>query len=259
MSDAPTKTPDVALPDPAPTIRKTWVLGSGETEAQEWTGVPADIEAKYQLKKTEAQAGSNISQLETENAQGRARLVVSFGRITEDAEHGNTVTTIEELYAVDILEDISTHNYFTVDAGTKITDDQAAAVIKACDLKLAEAEIILPTVPIAWAAWTAAMKQLRYHLNHGCQSLPEQSFVLRRSLYGVQTSKILVSFTGINTVVTAPSMSSSMNKLVGALPTGEWLYKPPQAEHLGQGKWRITQEWHWRQKWSKLLGGTWGL
>ena len=262
MSDAPVKTPDVALPDPAPTITKTFILGSGETQTQEWTGVPADIEALYQLKKTEAQAGSNISQLETVNAQGRARLVASFGRITEDAEHGNTVTTVEELYAIDIIRDVRAAPYFCTGGTGALTDDEACVVTKAVDHKLTQAEIIVPTVTIAWAAWTAGMKQLRYHMLHGQESYYETGFILRRSLQGIQTSPIKASFAAINTVVTAPSppMSSGMNQLIQSLPAGEWMYKPPQAEYLGKGRWRITQEWHYAKQWSKIYsGGSWGL
>jgi hypothetical protein len=103
------------------------------------------------------------------------------------------------------------------------------------------------------------MKELHYHVMHGQESYYETGFVLRRSKNGLITSQIKEAFTGINTVVTAPTFLSEMDNLILALPTGEWLYRPPQAEYIGGGKWRITQEWHWAAKWSKMYGGTWGV
>lgn len=248
-----TKNPNVGLPTNAPVHEKVWELGAGETETKEWGGIPADILAKYNILKGEAEAGGNIGRIHYRNQEGRARLIVAYGRVTAEGRYGNTVTTIEELYAVDIIRDIRCAPYFTTAAATKLTDDQISAVSKAVSLQQAEAEIP------GWGAWAASQKQLRYHMLHGMESYPETAFVLRNSLYGVLTSAIKVSFTGINTVVTAPTLSAQMNKLIESLPSGEWLYKSPQCEHLGRGKWRITKEWHWAEKWSKILGGTWGL
>jgi len=102
------------------------------------------------------------------------------------------------------------------------------------------------------------MKELRYHMAHGVESFYETSFVLRRSLHGVKTSVVKASFTGINAIAaTAPTLTTGMTTLVESLPTGEWLYRPPQAEHMGRGKWRVSQEWQWAEKWSIVYGGTW--
>ena len=83
-------------------------------------------------------------------------------------------------------------------------------------------------------------------------------------MYGVKTATITASFTGINLVCSAvaghqpiPTFLTEMDTLIAALPTGEWLYRPPQAEHLGKGKWRITLEWNWAVKWSIIYDGTW--
>ena len=39
-----------------------------------------------------------------------------------------------------------------------------------------------------------------------------------------------------------PEFDTEMDDLIRALPDGEWLKKPPQADFLGRGKWRITEE-----------------
>jgi hypothetical protein len=109
------------------------------------------------------------------------------------------------------------------------------------------------------------MKDLRFHMVHGVTTAMKASFVLRRSYYGVRTSQVKASFTGINQVADGtsgkqvrPVFKSAMDALIAALPTtGEWLYEPPGAEHLGKGRWRITQEWTWAEKWSVMYGGTW--
>ena len=64
------------------------------------------------------------------------------------------------------------------------------------------------------------------------------------------------TFSSATVVFGTPTFSTPMNDLLSALPSGEWLYKPPQAENLGKGKWRIAQEWHWAEKWSIVYGGT---
>jgi 6-phosphogluconate dehydrogenase len=54
----------------------------------------------------------------------------------------------------------------------------------------------------------------------------------------------------------APEFDSRMDNLIAALPSGEWLIKPVQCEHLGRGKWRVSKEWQWAEAWSIVFGGT---
>jgi len=57
-------------------------------------------------------------------------------------------------------------------------------------------------------------------------------------------------------VTALPSLSVGMLDLVGTLPEGEWLYKPPQVEYVQRGVWSVSQEWNWAPKWSIVYGGT---
>ena len=284
------KTPNVTLPSNPPTVIKHWAVGNGEDVTHEWAGERSEIETEYQNQKATGEGGGNIQELTMTNRQGRATLVTKFGRTGQDLEgHPSDVTVIEELYAVDVLKDISEAPYFSVllpvghplyaaqNAGAKglpLTNDQVAWVRYCVEQNFTEAEIDLAVVErgvsgatFNFANWTTGMKELRWHLLHGVESYFETAFVLRRSSYGVRTSQIKASFTGINAVCKAstagrqpiPEFDSRMDDLILSLPAGEWLYKPPQAEHIGRGRWRISEEWQWAEKWSIVYGGTWNL
>ena len=251
---AATETPDVALVTDGQALTRDWTLGDGETQTKEWAGERTKVATKFDELKAEALAGGNIRALAYKRRTGRATLTASYGR-----GEGNTtiypddVTMIEELYGVDIIRDIRSAPYWTTTTATKLTDDLIADVSDAVENNYSEAEIT------NWGTWIASQKQLRYHMLHGQDSYYETGFIMRQSLYGVRTSAIKAAFTNANKVVAAPVFKTSMLGLLSALPSGEWILKPPQAEYLGHGKWRVSIEYHYAKKWSKIYGGTWGL
>jgi len=252
-----TKLPDQAPPTNAPTVTKEYIPGVGEVETREWRGERSDMETKYAAYKYEGEGGAvssgNMTGLRFATDAGRSRCMLRIERNNVANSYGSNVKIVEELYAINIVRDVRCAPYFCAGGDAALTDDQVADVMDAVDHNYLEAEIT------NWATWIDAQKQLRYHMLHGQDSYYETGFVLRASLYGVITSKIKASFTFINEVVPAPVFLSPMDDLLASLPTGEWLHRPPQSEHLGKGKWRITREWHWAAKWSKMYGGTWGL
>lgn len=267
-----TKVPDVGLPDLPPIVRKEWSAGDGEVLTHEWpTGTVEEIESKYQELVALGNAGLNIAQLSYAAQNGRTSLVARFGRSGEPVDgESDDVTVVEELYAVDVIKDICEAPYFakTVDSGKglPLSDDEVAFVRLCSENRWTEEEIeayvadnSLTGVPSLYSGWSTGMKELRYHMLHGVESYYETTFVLRRTRYGVRTSAMGVTFTGINTVVTAPTFKTAMDAMIASLPAGEWLKRPPQAEHLGRGRWRITEEWHYAEKWSIVYGGTWNL
>ena len=273
------RVPDVDLPADAPVETKEWAVCNGETVQQEWSGDREQVADKYADLKATAEAGGNIAGLSYQSQNGRARLVARFGRTGGGSEaYGDDVTVIEELIAVDVLKDINCAPYFAValaathplyskqDATTKglpLSDDQVAFVRKSVDNQWTEGQIDAEvakaglSASLKWASWSIGMKELRWHLLRGIDTFYETGFILRQSLYGVRTSSIKAAFTGLNTVAaTAPTFDSRMDDLIEALPTGEWLIKPVQCEHLGRGKWRVSKEWHWSEQWSIVFGGT---
>jgi len=261
-----TAIPNNGLPTEPDTVTKEWTHGMGETEVHEWGGLKSDIEDKYEERKSAAEAGENIANIIYKNQRGRATLLVRLGRQGNIiANRPADVSVIEELYAVDIIRDISAAPYWATTVGGKglpLSDDQIAFVRNCAERNLTSTEITsaqvqagLAAATYAWANWSKGMKELWWAMTHGVTSYYETGLVLRRSEIGLSTSQINASFTGVNTVVTDPVFNSPMDNLI-ELPDGEWLYRPPLAEHLGRGKWRITQEWHWAEAWSIVYGGT---
>jgi hypothetical protein len=254
-------------------------VGNGETIVQDWAGDKERVLEKYADMKATADAGGNIAGLSYQMRQGRATLVARFGRTGGGSEaYGDDVTVIEELFAVDVLKDICCAPYFAValaathplyakqngaTKGLPLSDDQVAFVRDCVDRNLTEFEINAEvakrelSASYTWTNWSTGMKELRWHLQRGIETFYETGFILRQSLYGVRTSSIKAAFTGLNTVAAAaPEFDSRMDELIEALPSGEWLIKPVQCEHLGRGKWKVSKEWQWAEKWSIVFGGT---
>jgi hypothetical protein len=248
----------------APTVRKSWSAGVGETETHQWDWEKDELATKYETVKSEAEAGGNIQSIEFDSRKGRGSLVVKYGRQGNSNEgFGSDVTIIEELYAIDVMKHISESPYFSTDSADD--DNHVAWVVQAArdkwdtDAITWQAHVLEKATSYYWANWTSTMKELRHHLLHGAETYYETNFAFRQSKRGVRTSVIEATFTNVNQVVAAPTALTDISTLLGAFPTGEWLYRTPSLEYLSKGKWRVDQEWQWAEKWSKVYGGTWGL
>ncbi len=211
-----------------------WSPDAGEEFTRIYTGSRSDVYAKYTAEKAVAGLSTGAASISFRHQNGRGVCV---------AHRAPDAKTVEELYAIDMIRDIRTHSYFS-----SLTNAEIVAVTQAAD-KYQDAA----------SGWSALQKQLHYHLVHGMDSYYEVNFVLRRAVTGARTKEVRASFADLNTVVTPPTLSADMNKLLDSLPSGEWLKKPPQATYLGRGAWQIDQSWQWAPKWSKMYGGTWGL
>jgi hypothetical protein len=216
-----------------------WVKGLGETPGFEIRGERSAVKAKFQQMKNDL----SVNQLTYTNREGRATLVGRFVRTDDDGGTGNGVTVIEELFGMDVIRSITAAPTFVV-----LGDDDIAEVMEAVESRTLDADIP--------AGWNNTKKELRWQMLHGQESYYETAFVLRVRKQGVRSSALRGVFTGINTVVATPSLSSGMTELVGTLPAGEWLYKPPQVEYVQRGVWSVASEWHWAKKWSVVYGGT---
>lgn len=232
-----------ALPADPQNETLEWVYGTGESRQIEYRGERSDVMAKYETLKTEI----GVRQVTYSASEGRTRVIARFAR--EDVEGGGAdgVTVIEELLGLDVVRALHAAPTFNA-----LADDDIAEVLLVSETRLKEAKIA------GYAAWAAAKKELRWQILHGQESYFETAFVLRIKKQGVKSSALQGVFAGINTVVAVPALSAGMTLLVGTLPTGEWLYKPPQVEYAGRGIWSVSAEYHWAVKWSKVYGGTLG-
>jgi len=257
-----TKHPNVGPPTNPPVVRRTFSTEGGEIIEHEWPkGTKEELLTLYNQYMASMRVGSSVGNIEYQNSEGKGTLKVKYGRTGQQIEgEPDTVAMAEEVIAVDVIKDISEAPYFDA-----LTDNQIAEVRLASEEGYDTDQITaLATkdqqgMRTIWANWTTAMKELRHHYLHGVSNYYETGFVLRRVRFCVRTSETLLTFTDINRVVAPPTFRTDMFSLFENLPTGEWLYRPPQAEYLGRGKWRTTQEWHWATQWSVVYGGTWQL
>jgi hypothetical protein len=219
----------------------------------------------YEATKAEAETDSRFSGLDYEVSRGRAFLVARYGRAGGSGGDvpigaaGNT-STIEELYAIDIIKDIRQHPKFQTGGDWVLTDAQLQAVVDYHNKDVDDFERDADGVIIERPAWSDSQKRLYRMLIHGFSEYVETGFILRRSIYGARNTRVLATFDGINEVGDIERLSVKMQNLIQSLPTGEWLKKPSQAEYLGRGQWRISEEFHWAQKWHSIYGGAldWG-
>jgi len=261
------KRPNNDLPTNPQRVTKEYIPGQGENKTWEWNGTAAEVEAKYnQLKGSTPD--DNISSVTFENNEGRARCMARF-EFDEQVDDPNTLpegqtngcSLVEELYAVDVIKDICEAPYWL--EGTALTDEQIVWIRFVSEERYTEAEITneAPTAPLEWENWSDKMKNLRYHILHGVTSYYETGFVVRRVRTGIRNRGVSVAFTGINRIDTSGAgltFSTYMVRMLQNLPSGQYLKRPPQAEYLGRGKWRVSEEWHYAAEWSVVYNGSWG-
>lgn len=221
-----------------------WTPETGDTKTFQWDGAQAEIYAKFQALRSTAPFSKTIASLSYNTRDGRATLIERRIREVDG--------TVEEIYGVDMVRDITVAPYFTTTSPV-LSDTDIIAVRNA--VRDATASYTIP------ADWLATKKQeMFYLLACGETSYIATGFLYRSTRRAVKTKNVALSYAGINEVDSnGPSLSaSSLKKIVAALPTGEWLKKSPQAVHIGKGRYDVTQEWHWAEKWSVVYKGSFG-
>jgi hypothetical protein len=210
-----------------------WTKEGGAIPVVTYEGNVDEILAQYNTQKTLGMAYGDprLASLGYEANKGRARLIMRYVRENQN---------VEELYAVDVIRDIREANYFST-----LTDAQITAVKVVDENNGAEV-----------AGWVALQKTLFKHLRHGASSYVDKQFILRTSSFVSMASLIEADLSNVGTVVSTPTLSADMQRLIKTLPSGEWLQGPMSAEHLGRGRWRLDNELQWAKKWSIIYGGT---
>ena len=220
-----------------------WTQDGGEQQVKIYRGDKDSVYALYQEHLASPPAG--VMSMEYTDTEGRGELRETFVRVADVYVIGSDseITIIEEVFAVDVLKDIRTHKYFET-----LTDAQIALVSN---------DVENQTESPSYS--DAKQAALYSHLIHKVESYNDVQFCYRKTSLAMKSKNINAAFDNINRVVSAPTPSAvaAINHLLASFPDGEWLYRPPQAEYTGKGKWRVTQEWWWAEKWSVIYGGTW--
>jgi len=236
----PEKTPNVA--GFAEYEEIVWTPNTGDVRSLTWDGATEDVYNTFLARRAAAPGTADVFELNYRSQNGQATLIER--RMRDD---GNL---IEELYGVDVMKDALTMAYFS-----SLTNDQVVAVRAAYESMREEGESGGPPS----GGFTGLQAVLYFHLARGVEVLPETAWVFCSTQRAVRFKSVNATFANVNRVVTAPAIdSSSIQKLVTSIPAGEWLYKPPRVTSAGKGKYDVSREWWWAEKWSVVLGGTWG-
>ena len=273
-----------ALPGNPPVVRKRYTP-AGETVTGEWDMDHTLTDAKYDEIKGLIDAGQNIASVDSVNNKGRGQLIVAYGRDVAaqnpDLGYGSDVSVIEEMYASEVLVDLSQAPYFsqslssphplaTLQTGKNLplSDEQVAFVRLCVEESLSHTEITAEaqsrgySTSYEYASWTTGMKEYHYLLTHGVETHPMNAFIFRRTVYGVRKSVVLESITDgtqpiIGYVVSKPpAMLTDMQLWIAALPAGEWRYLAPRVQSIKVGKRSLDLEWQYAEKWPISMGGT---
>jgi len=249
------------LPTNAQITSREFETDMGETLEYEWTGAKDDALTKYNTLKALAMAGPSIRSVRYQNANGRGRVMF---RQTLNVEGDPEII---EVYAVTVVQPVYMSEFFSAGGTAELDDDEVSWVRDCCEMNYSEADITAyavdsNNVPVTWqqwANWTDAMKELRHHIQHGHEQDEDHRFVVRRSRYVHGRRQTKASFANIGQVVDLPSFGGAVNSLLDSFPDGYWRKMPPYAEWLGDGKWRVTEEWAWARHYSVIYGGDWSL
>lgn len=107
-----------------------------------------------------------------------------------------------------------------------------------------------------WAEEKSPSGALLHYLGskiRGMESYTEAGYQIIQTITTSNKTLLKASIDGVMTVVTPPVPSGAKFNL----PAGEWLKMAPQVYDLGHGRFKITQEWLWAEKWNAIYpGGT---
>ena len=181
------------------------------------------------------------------SAAGRASLTITFEDIpaegnsdASDSDYAEGGTEFVELSGMDVIRDIKVAPYFDA-----LTSSQKVEVQARWDDRLPED-----------THWAGLAKTLYRHLAHGQESYIETAYELRRSYSTFSSKTAKLAAANSNTVQALPDIGR-LERLVGTLPSGEWLKKPTTVNYERENGWRVSEHYQGAPKWSVVYGGTW--
>jgi len=219
-----------------------WTPNTGDVKTLNWDGAYQDVYNQFLARRASAPGTADVFELAFRAQNGQATLYERRSR-----DNGNLV---EEIFGIDVMKDILTTEYFQ-----ELTNDEVVEVSAAYRDDLKEGETGGPPT----GGWTGKKGSLFYHLIHGVEQLPETAWIFSSTQRAVRYRTVRASFANVNRVVASPSPeTSSIERLIDAVPAGEWLKKPPRVQSAARSLYDVTQMWWWAKQWSVALGGTFG-
>jgi hypothetical protein len=215
---------------------KVEIPNEGITTTVTETGTVAAIEIRLAYYRAQAMLSGDVASLMTSTYNGRASLTVTYEREPSDIRR----LGIQELAAFDVVRDIKCAPYFAPLTNAEVSE-----------------------VQLSWdnrdggdIAWSTLQSTLYGHLSHGQESYIETAYEFRQTFQTTSVRKIRKAASNPNTVQDLPRLTETLQNLVDAMPTGEWLKKPTSVTYAGRKGWTVTLVYQWAPKWSVIYGGT---
>jgi hypothetical protein len=221
----------------------------GAQNTYEYSGPTAELEAIETLAARGTFQSENVSEMELRTSRGRGTLRVTCARIWEEVDTDSQ--TVQELNAIDVTRSIYVAPYFRTMSLALI-----ASVRKAYENQLTAAEIAVVASADSWGGAGGLPYQLLGHLRLGMDSYTSTAYEFVKTWRTTSTGQLSIEASNINTVVSLPALSGTMNNLVGSLPAGEWLKRPTTVTSTGGGWFSVRVGYLWAPKWSVIYGGT---
>ena len=221
----------------------------GTQTVREFTGPTAELEVIEAAYLPGTGTFGNVSEMELRVSRGRGSLRVNFERVWEQVDTSDQ--SVQELASFDIVRDIYTAPYFRT-----LSLAVLSSVRKAFDNQLTAAEITVVASADSWGAAGSLAYKLLGHLRLGMDTYVSTAYEFSKTWRTTSTKELKVASSNPNTVVSLPTLSGVMLKLVDALPTGEWLKKPTTVTSAGGGWFNVRVSYLWAPKWSIIYGGT---
>lgn len=216
---------------------KVEIPNEGITTTVTETGTVAAIETRLAYYRAQAMLSGDVASLMTSTYNGRASLTVAYEREPSDIRR----LGIQELAAFDVIRDIRCAPYFA-----SLTNKQISDVMASWDDRDG-GDVI---------GWDDLEFSLYGHLAHGQESYIETAYEFRQTFQTTSVRKIRKAASNPNTVQDLPVLTETLQNLVDAMPTGEWLKKPTSVTYAGRKGWTVTLVYQWAPKWSVIYGGS---
>ena len=223
------------------TVEKSWTPDRGTARTLRYSGPTSVIDDRWTELEAEATAGQlvGLTSLTSSTSRGRGTLTETYARTIGEGADPET-EGVQELLGMEITRPWETAPYFSTLTQDDILDVRTAV------------ENGDPVNP----AWADLKKALYGHKVQLGDDYYATYYVFRRT-YRASSEKVLKrAAADPNTVQDLPTLSKTLQNLIDALPSGEWLKKPIEVVSLGKDGWSVREEYVWAPEWSIAYEGS---